>query len=284
MQITADRPEGPVGDAHLPAIFLGFTVAGLFDAVHSRVEDDPSPLGDDLQGNDEIVDVPLLQRLVEILSHGEDRTVGADARGDRALGLFGHHLQSGVEADRFSGAAGFAVFCPAGDESYVGVGKGRGHFFQEISRKHGVGVGEQDDVAPGVGHAQVEAGGFALPFGKGREVYPRIAEGPDDGIGAIRRTVGDDEYLEQFFGVVELEGVGDLLPDHLLFIVDGDDNGEARLPRPGPQASPGRLRPGENDHGKEQVGVEAQQQQDEKDCLKHTNEPLSYSGCARPGK
>ena len=176
MDIPADRPEGPVGDAHLPAELLRFVVAGLFNAVEFGIQHDPFSLTDDVQGNYKIVDIVIFKRLIEIFPDGENRPVRADARGDQALRFFGNHFQTPVKADRFLITAWFSIFCPSCHKTYSNIVEIPGDVHQSFWREHGVCIGEENDIPFRMRDHLVETGGFPFPFRECLKPYTWIRE------------------------------------------------------------------------------------------------------------
>ena len=88
-----------------------------------------------------------------------------------------------------------------------------------------VGVGERDDLAAGPLHGGVLRADLAAA----RQLEHEVGAGvPGARGGRVGAAVARDDHLESLARIVEAQRVGDLLRDHRLLVVGGDDHRQRR--------------------------------------------------------
>ena len=148
---------------------------------------------------------------------------GADAVFHIAVGGLGLH---GFRALRNQD-----VFAAAGDAD-IGIGEVAQKLAQRLFVDHHVGVGEDDHLRAGFLDEPVQHAGLAAAAGQFHQAQAVIEEAAHDFVGTVGGAVGADQDLQLARLVVEIEGVGDLLADDLLFIIRGNEHcGRGPVPR-----------------------------------------------------
>jgi hypothetical protein len=133
-----------------------------------------------------------------------------------------------VSAVGVSGAGGGAqYFFFAGYAADLWIEVVSGDVADGFFVQHGIGVAEDEDLVTGVSDCAVDCGGLSCSWGLVEELDGWKAG--DDGGGLVCGAVGDEDKFYRFCGVVQFEGVGDLVGDDAGFVIGCHDEGHGGL-------------------------------------------------------
>src|SRR5262249_36352076 len=117
------------------------------------------------------------------------------------------------------------------DRGEGGMGKVAGELPDGARGEQRCGVGEDQNVVSSLSHRVVQGAGLALAGGQKNALDIRIRSSSQDVVGAIRRAVGDDDYLEAVAWIVEPAEVRELVLEAGLLRIGPDDEGDRRQVR-----------------------------------------------------
>ncbi len=181
---------------------------------------------------DEIADGRRIEGDVQTLPERVDASRRTEHRVDAAFPPSNGRLVIPVELTAFARdrlvLAHVADVAP--DAAHGGVGVVGDHRTNRRRVVHRRGVREHQDLATGDGRGLVLARRLALP-GQIEQLHAIAVLLPNDRVRAIGRAVRRNQDLELVGGIVEAQRVVELLGDHVLLVVGGDDHRHGRRRR-----------------------------------------------------
>ena len=170
-------------------------------------------------------------RLKQRAPHREDFAVGGHDGSTQAF----RRLEGGFVAPVGGLAAAgltlriFKDQLAPGDPAHLGVGEVAHQAAHAAGGVDGVGVREHENVASRLGNGAIEGGSLAFTLGAVEHTDSVTGELPCNRDGRVGGAVRGDNDVEFLFRIVERQGVVKFLPDHLLFVVRGDDERDRGL-------------------------------------------------------
>src|SRR5690606_38818301 len=170
--------------------------------------------------------------LEKLLADGVDAAVGPDDDAKLAFQLLDFRFQVPVDAfadtqGRIARVVQDQAAANAADARILEMGQ---QLLQGVAQQHGIGVAEYQDVSRGPGNELVQDRGLSAALGKGQQLYARRVF-RYDGVGPVRGGIRADQDFQVLAREFQIEGVADLLLDHLLLVVGRDDHGDFELVR-----------------------------------------------------
>ena len=99
---------------------------------------------------------------------------------------------------------------------------------KRIRLVHRIGVGENQNFARGLEHTQIQPRAFSQALRLADEPHRTRRELSDDFVGAVIRTVRNDNDFQEAAWIVERESVPQFLSDNRFFVIGRDEECDTR--------------------------------------------------------